>query len=303
MKTSQKRFVAITSLNDLLESFLVDVPPEFRFEPTRLQLYPIQYFLPFLRVPTPLNVAPFSYLILQGKGKGEVQINADRITIRSRAAMFVHRGSVVSLRSLHPSTTGWMVMYDDALIARVLHSSAIEQVFGMRTPIPLSRDAYGWLEELSELLQRQTRIETTTHQPVSDHLFGALIQRLLAEGGVTSSHPVDRAESLDHHFRQLVFEHAIAEGSVGFYAERLHVSENYLLQCIKRVSGRSPKEWILDVRMMYARKLLQTTGEPVGEIAAQTGFDDPSYFGRLFRRRFGMSPREFRTISEQDLSG
>jgi AraC-like DNA-binding protein len=125
---------------------------------------------------------------------------------------------------------------------------------------------------------------------------------LLAEGGVASSRPVNRSESLDHQFRQLVFEHAIAEGSVGFYASRLHVSENYLLRCVKRISGRSPKEWILDVRLMQARKFLQTTDATVAEIAIQTGFDDPSYFGRLFRQRFGMSPREFRTLSEHDLS-
>jgi hypothetical protein len=73
MRTSRKRFVTINSLSDLLGSFLVDVPPDYRFEPTRLQIYPIGYFLPFLRVPTPLNAAPFSYLILQRKGSGVVR--------------------------------------------------------------------------------------------------------------------------------------------------------------------------------------------------------------------------------------
>ncbi len=302
MPASRKRFVAVDSLDGLLGSFLRDVPPDYRFEPTRLAIRPIAYFLPFLRVPTPLNVASFSYLILQRKGSGTVQINGESVLIRSRGAIFVNQGSVVSLRALHPSTTGWMIQYDDAILSRALRPEAVEQVVGQRTPIPLPAKALEWLEKLCLLLEEETRIEATGDQPVSEHLFGALVERLLAEGPAPPPRRIDRTESLDRRFRRLLFEHATTEGSVGFYAGRLNVSENYLLRCVRKSSGRSPKEWILDVRLMEARKLLRTTDATVAEVAARAGFDDPSYFGRLFRRRFGMSPRTFRTIPAQDSS-
>lgn len=303
MGTPRKHLVRINSLNDLLRSFLVGVPPDYRFETTRIQIYPISYFLPFLRVPTPLNTAPFSYLILNSKGTGNMQVNADRVSIRSRMAMFVHRGSVVSLRSIHPSTAGWMIMYDDSVMGRVLQPQTLERVTNLRLPIPFSSTTHDWIEHLCTLLERQTEIEPTGYQPVSEHLFGALIERMLAEDAPAQPRRIDRPEALDRQFRQLVLEHAMTEGSVGFYAGKLNVSENYLLRCVSTSSGRSPKDWIIDVRLMQARKLLRTTDVSVAEIAMQTGFDDPSYFGRLFRRRFGMSPRAFRTIPEQDLSG
>lgn len=303
MGTSRKHLVRINSLNDLLRAFLVDVPPDYRFETTRIQIYPISYFLPFLRVPTPLNTAPFSYLILNSRGTGIVQVNADRVSIQARMAMFVHRGSVVSLRSIHPSTAGWMIMYDDSVMGRVLQPRTLEQVAGLRSPIPFSSATLDWMEHLCALLEQQMQMEPTGYQPVCEHLFGALVERLLAGNTPAQPRRIDRPEALDRQFRQLVLEHALTEGSVGFYADRLNVSENYLLRCVSRSSGRSPKDWILDVRLMQARKLLRTTDGSVAEIAMQTGFDDPSYFGRLFRRRFGMSPRAFRTIPEQDLSG
>lgn len=303
MGTSRKHLVRINSLNDLLGSFLVDVPPDYHFETIRIQIYPISYFLPFLRVPTPLNAAPFSYLILNTRGTGQIQVNADLVSIRSRTAMFVHRGSVVSLRSIHPSTTGWMIMYDDSVIGRVLQPRTLEQVTSLQSPIPFSSATHDWIDTLCALLEKQMAMEPTVYQPVSEHLLGALIERLLAENVPAQPHRIDRPESLDRQFRQLVLENALAEGSVGFYAEKLNVSENYLLRCVTRSSGRSPKDWIIDVRLMQARKLLRTTDASVAEIAMQTGFDDPSYFGRLFRRRFGMSPRAFRTIPEQDSSG
>jgi len=302
MRTSRRQLVTINSIDGLLESFFTGVPPDYHFETTRLQIYPIDYFRPFLRIPTPPGRASFSFLLLQRKGRGVVQINADLITMRSRGAMFVTRGSIVSLRSLHPSTSGWMIMYDDAVAARVLHPRTVERIAGLRSSIPLSADTAGWAEELCMLLAKQTAIEATAHQPVCDHLFGALVERVLAENAPASPRRVDRAESLDRQFRRLAFDNAVAEGSVGFYAERLNVSENYLLRCVSKSSGRSPKEWIIDVRLMHAQKLLRTTDATVAEIAAQSGFDDSSYFGRLFRRRFGMSPRSFRTIPGQDLS-
>jgi AraC-like DNA-binding protein len=302
MPASRKNLVTITSLDSLLGSFLIDVPPDYRFETARIQIYPIAYFLPFLRVPTPLNTASYSYLIVQKSGRGVVAINADVVEIAGSAAAFVNRGSVVSLRSIDPSTSGWMIMYDDASAARALRPAAMEAMTGVRSAIALTNETLEWAEGLCALLERQTAAETTDHQPASEHLFAALVERLLGEHDTPPPRAADRAQSLDVRFRRLVFEHAAEQGSVGFYAERLNVSENYLLRCVTRCSGRSPKDWIIDVRLMLAQKLLRTTDAGVAEIAARAGFDDPSYFARLFRRRFGMSPRAFRTIPRQDSS-
>lgn len=303
MAKSSSRVISVRSVGDLLASFFVDLPEEYRHEPTRLQIHPIEYFRPHLRVPTPPNSTPYSYLILQRTGEGTVEINAERVTIRSRAAMFVHRGSVVSLRALRPTTTGWMIMYDDASIARVLHPEIIERLMACRAPIPLSPAALRWLEGVCRLLEQQTAIESGEHQPVSHHLFGAIIERLLAEAGKSAPPRADRAASVNRKFRALVFDHAVEQGSVSFYARKIGVSENHLLRCVGRLSGRSPKEWIIDVRLLHAQKLLRVTDLSISDVAARSGFEDPSYFGRQFRRRFGMSPKAFRMLPEQDSSG
>ena len=111
---------------------------------------------------------------------------------------------------------------------------------GLRSSIPLSAATLAWSESLCGLLERQLRIETGGDQPVSEYLFGALLERLLAEMGEPAPERADRAEALDRRFRRLVFEHAITEHAVGFYAAKLNVSENSRLRCVRSCSGRSP---------------------------------------------------------------
>ncbi|MBL0374913.1 AraC family transcriptional regulator [Rhizobium sp. KVB221] len=60
--------------------------------------------------------------------------------------------------------------------------------------------------------------------------------------------------------------------------------------------GLPPAEYVLQEKMRRAARLLVGAGSmPVKQIAAEVGFDDPNYFGKAFRRVFGVSPGEFRS--------
>ena len=301
MPARKKQIIAIDSLEDMLRTFLVGAPSDYRYEPTRLQIYPIGYFRSYLRVPMPPSVVPFSYMLVQSEGSGTVQVNAHLHALESRCAIVVHRGSIVSIRSLE-STEGWVISFDDSTLTRMLRPQSIERLAGLRAPVALSADALAWIESLCRLLEQQLRDSDGGHSPVSDHLLGALLERLLVEGKGAPPQPIERADLLQREFRQLVFKHGVTEGSVGFYARKMNVSENYLCRCVRRISGRSPKEWIIDVRLMSAQSLLATSASAVAEIATRAGFEDPAYFSRLFRRRFGMTPRAFRRMLTHDSS-
>jgi AraC-like DNA-binding protein len=60
--------------------------------------------------------------------------------------------------------------------------------------------------------------------------------------------------------------------------------------------GMPPAEYVLDQRMRHAARLLSSHSRlSVKEVASLTGFEDPNYFAKVFRRFFGISPTEFRT--------
>lgn len=60
--------------------------------------------------------------------------------------------------------------------------------------------------------------------------------------------------------------------------------------------GMPPAEFVLRKRLQSATKLLTKAAHlSVKEVAVMSGFEDPNYFAKVFRRYFGASPTEFRT--------
>jgi len=64
----------------------------------------------------------------------------------------------------------------------------------------------------------------------------------------------------------------------------------------RRQTGFSPIEWFNRLRIQWSCELLDTTQLSVAEIARQTGFSDPFYFTRCFRRVVGVPPRKYRRV-------
>jgi AraC family transcriptional activator of pobA len=81
------------------------------------------------------------------------------------------------------------------------------------------------------------------------------------------------------------------------YADALAVPPAALSQALNRVTGRSTKELVTDRVMLEAARLLRFTDRTIGEIAYETGFADPLYFSRAFKRHHGHAPSAYRDLS------
>ncbi|MFI6484397.1 AraC family transcriptional regulator [Nonomuraea sp. NPDC050663] len=78
------------------------------------------------------------------------------------------------------------------------------------------------------------------------------------------------------------------------HARRLGVPLSELRHIVKRLTGSSPKDYLLAIRLNRAKDLLAASDLPVAAVARRAGYDDPAYFTRIFTRRVGMPPSEFR---------
>ena len=67
-----------------------------------------------------------------------------------------------------------------------------------------------------------------------------------------------------------------------------------LLPVFRRVTGYSPIDYLIRVRLEKGAELLLKTVLPVSEVAQKCGFTDSNYFSRQFRKRYNLSPKEYR---------
>ncbi len=72
------------------------------------------------------------------------------------------------------------------------------------------------------------------------------------------------------------------------------LSPFHFLRLFKVVFGRTPHQYLTELRLKVAQRRLSETTEPVGAIGLSLGFENVNSFGRLFRRHLGVTPLDYR---------
>lgn len=116
--------------------------------------------------------------------------------------------------------------------------------------------------------------------------------RVVGEAAPTSAEdPVDR---LRRNLGPRLREELTAEN----LAELAGVSLRTLQRLFRDRFDTSPMNWLMEIRLVEAARLIRGGDDPVTKIAYRVGFKDPSHFTRRFKARFGVSPNEFRKSEE-----
>ena len=111
----------------------------------------------------------------------------------------------------------------------------------------------------------------------------------------SSKRDVIRGSALVSLFKKLVSKNFLTHRSAAYYAEKLGISDAYLHELTRKNTGMTPSQIIRKELATEAKRLLAHTTDTVSEIGYKLSFDDPSYFGRFFKRETGFSPKDFRS--------
>jgi len=166
------------------------------------------------------------------------------------------------------------------------------------TKTPTLRASAEQARILVELLERMN--QEFTHKNAgyvsvlraSFQIFMVNLQRIFAD-------ELKEAESATEHrlarrFKRLVAERYGAQTRIQEYAEILNVSVSRLNDVIKKATDLTPGQIVRNEQVLAAKRLLAHSDLNVAEICFRLNFEDPSYFGRFFKRETGFSPSDFR---------
>ena len=77
------------------------------------------------------------------------------------------------------------------------------------------------------------------------------------------------------------------------FAKKLGMGRTVFYQKLKSLTGLSPIDFVREMRIKRAKQLAESGEYNVSTIAYMTGFNDPKYFSKCFKKRYGVSPSEF----------
>ncbi len=165
-----------------------------------------------------------------------------------------------------------------------------------RTPmiLTLSLHQQGWIQEATRKLSAapQNRLEI-------DRFLLDLTETLR---DAPDSHGARRlTDWLQRACEMIEDPQYFAQGSKGFtlLANR---SKEHVARELKKCLGKTPTEIVNQARMRYAADKLCRTALPITDIAMDCGFESLSHFYKIFRTAYGITPRQYRQISQTSLS-
>lgn len=84
-------------------------------------------------------------------------------------------------------------------------------------------------------------------------------------------------------------------------AERVFLSPNYLSTIFKENTGKTLLEYVTEIRIKNACRMLAESNIKIHEIARRVGYESPSYFGSVFLKRTGLTPNQYRVRAQRSI--
>lgn len=240
--------------------------------------------------PTARHYFLMHYII---SGQGIFEIDGKTHILGAGDLFFIRPGEITYYEadSLHPWHYVWIGLSG-------MDAAAIFDAISGSRPVLHTANA----DELTPLMQRFARIGSC--RSASDRLkrIGKLyeILSLLAKSAPSGAY---RPSGRVYAEEAAMYIHANLDRriTVSELARQISIDRSYLCALFKKYLDVSPQQYIIDAKMKGAAAMLRRTDKPVSQIAGAVGYDDALLFSRMFRARFGMSPRQYRLSDNSEL--
>lgn len=264
----------------------------------------------------PEDYIPYCLLRFITRGEAVFKINGEEIIVHKNEIAYIPEGAVMSCWALSDNIEFYSIRF--CVTVRLNDSDFLGEYFHIPTITKNAQESV--LTYFQEIYQGATSQNPSRLFRIRGNLeliLAYLTQRANAEGEaeVPSEHDVPDAHSLEAIRRrnaktqninrdpriQVVVDYLTPHLNESFtiqsLSEMAQVSQTSFRRLFKAHTGKSPSDYIRELRMTSAARMLLTSDREIAEIGYQVGFSDANYFSRTFRQVFGVSPHQYRRIS------
>lgn len=223
------------------------------------------------------------------EGRAEVKIDFERKNLSAGDIL------VVSPWQVHGKpdggkwdADGWMLAFSPELLSE--QEACVLEEYSI-SPSPM-RPCEAVVNDIVTLFSIMDR---NIENPAIFNTLAAAVKSIVLSTLCSSDTQISsRYRAITLKFRKVLDKHLVAEKRPAAYAAMLSISEVYLNEAVKGATGLSVGAYIRNLVVLQAKRQLTYTSLSAKEIAYELGYDDYSYFSKLFVKSTGMSPSEYR---------
>ncbi|WP_128414843.1 AraC family transcriptional regulator [Flavobacterium sp. Root186] len=192
---------------------------------------------------------------------------------------------------------GWMISFDPSLVSKEIVQLLENKI---DNPFLLQRES-NFCQQLVILMGLIEKVQLESTNNYTQKSIHSLLNALLSliAGELDPNLSVDKEKEnrsiiIKETFIKLTKEHFKTWKQPAQYASALSISVAHLNDTVKLLTGSPVSVHIQEASIMEAKRLLYFTDKSVKEIAYEVGYDEPVYFGKLFKKITNLTPLEFR---------
>ena len=263
----------------------------------------------------PESAIPYNMLRYIIDGSAEFVVDGETVIVRKGQVSYIPEGCWLSCKVLEDTFAFYSirfttsVFYEGANFLREYYNFPLVMDVGEGIE-PYFSDIYKWVR--------------TDKKSKSFHVRGALDTLIASLIDILNSDEPDDVKAdingLEYNLEQIrkrvkkstvqtdpriqtVIDYIMLNPTEEYTSDKLsgmaEVAETTFRRLFKEATGKTATEFIRQVRLTTAARLLLVSNDPVNCIAHDVGFEDANHFTRVFRQAFGMTPGRYRKMSQE----
>ena len=263
----------------------------------------------------PESAIPYNMLRYIIDGSAEFVVDGETVIVRKGQVSYIPEGCWLSCKALEDTFVFYSirfttsVFYEGANFLREYYNFPLVMDVGEGIE-PYFSDIYKWVR--------------TDKKSKSFHVRGALDTLIASLIDILNSDEPDDVKAeingLEYNLEQIrkrvkkstvqtdpriqtVIDYIMLNPTEEYTSDKLsgmaEVAETTFRRLFKEATGKTATEFIRQVRLTTAARLLLVSNDPVNCIAHDVGFEDANHFTRVFKQAFGMTPGRYRKMSQE----
>ena len=234
-------------------------------------------------------------------GEADINLNLQDRHLTSGTLIYIGPGTIIHPKRLSPDLRifgmGLFANFPIPFAQGQMPSAFNGQVRDFQ--IPANEEDIATAIHILDTIWQTVHATDNYHRPTISALVAAQMHHydhLFRQQADQQANNRSREQTIFDRFLQLVTQHCAEHHQIGYYAERMCLTERYLSTTIRQTSGTTAKDWIDRALITRIKIELRHTDKSAAQISEEMHFANPSFFSKYFRRLAGMTPSEYKSI-------